>query len=130
MRAGPNQETGLNMNSEPRSRLRMTNNLERDAKRQIADGRQRRRTKMGGQASNSDDGFNPDTWLKHAAIGFAEPAPSQWGTIPGCARLESERLYIHCYRIIPNEDDGWCTLYIGTLKDFSITPRAIVSMIA
>ena len=56
--------------------------------------------------------------------------PSQWGTIPGYARLESERLFIHCYRIIPNEDDGWSTLYIGTLKDPSITPRAIVSMIA
>jgi GNAT superfamily N-acetyltransferase len=77
-----------------------------------------------------DYDFDPDHWLAWAMAGCREPAPSQWGVIPGCRRLESKRLYIHILQIIPNEDDGCCSLYIATLKDFSITPRVIVSMIA
>jgi hypothetical protein len=92
--------------------LELIGEFGREAKQRIAENIRQYNNERGEQPPVQLYGrFNPGRWLEHAIVAFEEPAPSQWGTIPGCARLESERLFIHCYRIMPKEDDGWCTLY-------------------
>jgi hypothetical protein len=43
--------------------------------------------------------------------------------------LESERLSIHGYEIVPNEQDGCCWLFVGTKRALDNTPRPVVTMI-